>query len=170
MKFVGLSGGIGSGKSTVADSFARRHADVIDVDVLSRTIQRPGHAVFNAIVDRWGIDILNLDGTLNRTALGQIVFADAKELAALTGEITGPAIEAEIMARAGEHLGTDDVVVLEASTLEGGHRRIYGLEGVIVVDTPVEIAVRRVVEQRGMAEEDVRARITPTDPRPPPAC
>lgn len=159
MKFVALSGGIGSGKSTVATALAERGADVIDVDRLSREIQRPGHPVFDAIVERWGRRILTPEGELDRPALGRIVFADAAELAVLTRDITGPAIEVEIIERASRHLGTDGVVILEAPLLLGGDRRIYGLEGVIVVDVPVGTAVARLVQQRGMDKADVMARV-----------
>ena len=86
------------------------------------------------------------------------MFADAEELAVLTGKITGPAIEATLVERARTHLNSDDVVVLEAATILGGVRRIYGMEGVIHVDVPAETAFARFVA-RGMAEADARARM-----------
>lgn len=159
MKFVGLGGGIGAGKSTVGNALAQRGAVIIDVDRLSREIQQPGSPVFDAIVDRWGPAVVGPDGQLDRQALGRIVFADSAELAVLTNEITAPAITRTIVERASAHLGTGTVVVLEAAPLLGGPRRLYGLEGVIAVDVPIEVALIRLVERRGMTEEDARARI-----------
>ena len=159
VKFVGLGGGIGAGKSTVGTALAKRGAVIIDVDRLSREIQRPGSPVFDAIVDRWGPAVVGPDGQLDRPALGRIVFADSAELAVLTNEITAPAISRAIVERASAHLGTTTVVVLESASLLGGPRRLYGLEGLIAVDVPTEIALTRLVERRGMTEDDARARI-----------
>jgi dephospho-CoA kinase len=158
MKFVGVGGGIGSGKSTVSAALARRGAHVIDVDVVSREVQRPGTPVFDAIVQRWGRQIVGSNGELDRVALGRIVFADAEQLALLTGSITGPAIEAVLVERARAHLGSDDVVVVEAAMFLGGDRRMYGMEGVIDVDVPPETAIARLVV-RGMPDGDARARM-----------
>jgi len=159
VKFAGLSGGIGAGKSTVAAGLARRGAVVIDVDRLSREIERPGEPVFDAIVARWGPAILTPDGQIDRPALGRVVFADPAELAVLTARITGPAIAAALVERASTYVDTDRVVVLEAAMLQGGDRCLYGMKGVAVVDAPIETAVRRLVDGRGMTESDARTRI-----------
>jgi dephospho-CoA kinase len=158
MKFVGVGGGIGSGKSTVSASLAQRGAYVIDVDDISRQVQRSGTPVFDAIVERWGCQVVAPNGELDRVALGRMVFADAEELAVLTASITGPAIEAVLLERARAHLGTDDVVVVEAALILGGDQRMYGMEGVIHVDVPAQTAVARLVA-RGMHEDDARARL-----------
>jgi dephospho-CoA kinase len=158
VKFVGVGGGIGSGKSTVSAALAERGAYVIDVDDISRQVQRPGTPVFAAIVERWGRQVVAPNGELDRVALGRIVFADAGELAVLTASITGPAIEAVLLERARAHLGTDDVVVVEAALILGGDRRMYGMEGVIHIDVPAETAVARLVA-RGMDEGDARTRL-----------
>jgi dephospho-CoA kinase len=158
MKFVGVGGGIGSGKSTVSAALTRRGAHVIDVDQISRDVQRAGTPVFDDIVARWGNAVVGTDGELDREALGRIVFADAEELAVLTGKITGPAIETALIERALTHLHTDNVVVLEAATILGGLHRIYGMEGVIHVDVPAETALSRLVA-RGMPQADARARM-----------
>jgi dephospho-CoA kinase len=134
---------------------------VIDADVLSRDLQQPGQPLFDRIVARWGDGILAGDGTLDRAALGRIVFADAEQLAELTA-MAAPVTEQELVDRARRHLGTDDVVVAEAAMYVGP---LYGMEGLIVVDTPVEVAVRRLVEQRGMPEDDARARVARQLPR-----
>jgi dephospho-CoA kinase len=158
VKFVGVGGGIGSGKSTVSAALAQRGADVIDVDEVSRQVQRSGTPVFDAIVQRWGRQVIAPDGELDRVALGRIVFADAEELAVLTEAITGPAIEVVLLERARAHLATDAVVVVEAALIFGGDRRMYGMEGVIHVDVPADTAVARLVA-RGMDEDDARARL-----------
>jgi dephospho-CoA kinase len=158
VKFVGVGGGIGSGKSTVSAALAERGAYVIDVDDISRQVQRSGTPAFRAIVERWGSQLVAPNGELDRLALGRIVFADAAELAVLTASITGPAIEAVLLERARAHLGTDDVVVVEAALILGGDRRMYGMEGVIHVDVSPETAVVRLVA-RGMDEDDARARL-----------
>jgi dephospho-CoA kinase len=161
MKFVGLSGGIGSGKSTVAAKLAARGAHVIDADVLSRELQQPGKPLFDQIVARWGDRVLDADGRLDREALGRIVFADREQLAELT-MMAAPITEQELVERALLHRGTDDVVVAEAAMYL---RPMYGMEGLIVVDTPIEVAVSRLVCQRGMPEEDARARVASQLPR-----
>ena len=158
MKFVGVGGGIGSGKSTVSAALAERGAYVIDVDDISRQVQRSGTPAYRAIVERWGSQLVAPNGELDRVTLGRIVFADAAELAVLTASITGPAIEAVLLERARAHLGTDDVVVVEAALILGGDRRMYGMEGVIHVDVSPETAVVRLVA-RGMDEDDARARL-----------
>ncbi|HEY7106722.1 MAG TPA: dephospho-CoA kinase [Acidimicrobiia bacterium] len=161
MKFVALSGGIGTGKSTVASMFVERGAHVIDADALSRDLQQPGQPLFDRIVARWGAGVLDCDGRLDRPALGRIVFADREELAELTA-MAGPITERELVRRARLHVGTGDVVVAEAAMYLGP---LYGMNGLIVVDAPAEVAVTRLVERRGMPPEDARARIASQLPR-----
>jgi dephospho-CoA kinase len=157
MKFVGLTGGIGSGKSAVGELLSSRGAAVIDVDLLSRRVQEPGRPAYVAMVDRWGSRILLDDSSLNRRAVAELVFAEPDEMTALH-RMTGTAIEAEIYREAEAFEPMDRVVVLETALFTGGSR-LYGIEGVVVVDTPPEVAVERLVRQRGMAEDDARARL-----------
>jgi len=161
MKFVGLSGGIGSGKSTVAAKLAARGAHVIDADVLSRELQQPGQPLFDQIVARWGTSILDSDGRLDREALGRIVFADQKQLAELT-MMAAPVTEQELVRRALLHQTTDAVVVAEAAMYLVP---MYGMKGLVVVDTPVDVAVSRLVQHRGIADPDARARVASQLPR-----
>lgn len=161
VKLVGLSGGIGCGKSTVAERLRRLGADTIDVDLLNRELQQPGLPLFEQIVERWGDRVVAPDGQLDRPALSRIVFQDRAELAALT-MMAAPITEAELVRRAARHEGTDDVVVYEAAMFLG---KQYGMEGLIVVDTPPEVALERLVTQRGMPEADARARIGSQIPR-----
>jgi dephospho-CoA kinase len=153
---IGLTGGIGSGKSTVSGLLAERGAVVIDADALTRELQQPGTPVLAAMVERFGDGILAPDGTLDRQAVADIVFADSDALADL-GKIVHPAVGAEIARRLQEEADTDHVVVLDVPLLvESGRDDMAAL---VVVDVDPEIAVRRLVEQRGMREDDARARM-----------
>jgi dephospho-CoA kinase len=156
MKLVGLTGGIGSGKTTVGALLVARGAVLVDADALVRELQQPGTEVFAAMVARFGDRILAADGTLDRQVVADIVFNDPEELKALNA-IVHPAVGVEIFRRIEEQTTTDNVVVLDIPLLVEGGR--YKVGGVLVVDTPVEVAVRRLVEQRGMDEADARARI-----------
>lgn len=158
MLVVGLTGGIGSGKSTVSARLAAKGAVVVvDADAVVHELQRPGTAVFEAMVDRFGNGIVAADGSLDRAAVADIVFNDPDALADLNG-IVHPAVGAEIVRRIGELSATDAVVVLDVPLMVESARG-YPLAGLIVVDVDPEVAVRRLVEQRGMHEDDVRARM-----------
>ena len=155
---VGLTGGIGSGKSTVSAMLAERGAVVVDADAVAREVQAPGAAAYDAMVARFGAGVLRPDGTVDRPALAAIVFADRRALADLNA-ITHPAIGAGIAARLAALAGTDDLVVLDVPLLLESKSLRPDLAGVVVVDAPVDVAVERLVGQRGMAEDDARARI-----------
>lgn len=153
---IGLTGGIGSGKSTVSAMLAQRGAVVIDADAITRDLQRPGTPVLAAMVDRFGPEILATDGTLDRQAVADIVFHDAVALSDL-GAIVHPSVGEEIARRLQEEAGGDRMVVLDVPLLvESGRADMAAL---LVVDVDPEIAVRRLVEQRGMDEADARARM-----------
>jgi dephospho-CoA kinase len=154
---VGLTGGIGSGKSTVSALLAAKGAVVVDADAVVHELQRPGTAVFEAMVDRFGNGIVAADGSLDRSAVADIVFNDPDDLADLNG-IVHPAVGAEIVRRMDELSTTDAVVVLDVPLMVESARG-YPVAGLIVVDVDPEVAVRRLVEQRGMREDDARARI-----------
>jgi dephospho-CoA kinase len=154
---VGLTGGIGSGKSTVSALLAAKGAVVVDADAVVHDLQRPGTAVFEAMVDRFGNAIVAADGSLDRSAVAAIVFNDPDALADLNG-IVHPAVGAEIVRRMDELSTTDAVVVLDVPLMVESARG-YPVAGLIVVDVDPEVAVRRLVEHRGMREDDARARI-----------
>jgi dephospho-CoA kinase len=156
VKLIGLTGGIGAGKSTVSSRLRARGAVIVDADAITKELQQPGTEVFAAMVARLGDRIVAADGTLDRQAVADIVFNDPEELKALNA-IVHPAVGVEIFKRIEERTTTDDVVVLDIPLLVEGGR--YKVGGVLVVDTPVEVAVQRLVELRGMAEADARARI-----------
>jgi dephospho-CoA kinase len=156
VKLVGLTGGIGSGKSTVSRLLAERGAVIVDADVITREVQAPRQPVFDAIVERFGPTVVAADGNLDRPALAAMVFGDTAALKDLNS-IVHPAVNAEIVRRADAQRDTDGVVVLDVPLMVEGNR--YRVAGMIVVDTPVDTAVERVVSQRGMTEADVRARL-----------
>jgi len=163
MVVVGLTGGIGSGKSTVAAMLADRGALVIDADRLAREAVAAGTAGHRAVVDRFGPDVVADDGSLDRRALAGLVFAHPSALADLNS-IVHPPVRAAIADRLGELAGTDAVVVLEIPLLiESG--RSYGESAVIVVDCPEDVALRRLVGGRGMDQADARRRMAAQMPR-----
>jgi dephospho-CoA kinase len=153
---VGLTGGIGSGKSTVAARLAEHGATLIDSDRVAREVVAVGTEGLAAVVDTFGREVLAADGSLDRAALAAIVFHDDTQRTRLNA-IVHPLIgerTARLLAEAAE----DAVVVHDVPLLvENGLAPVYHL--VVVVDTPVEERVRRLVSSRGMAEADVRARI-----------
>ena len=153
---IGLTGSIGSGKSTVAALLVERGAVLLDADAIVREIQQPGTPVFTAMVEHWGDDIVADDGTLNRQAVADRVFGDADELAALNA-IVHPAVADEMTRRRKALASTDATVILDIPLLvESGHE---GLAGIIVVDVDPELAVERLMTHRGFTETDARGRI-----------
>jgi dephospho-CoA kinase len=153
---VGLTGGIGSGKSTVSAMLAEKGALILDADAITRELQQPGHKVFDAMVDRFGSGIVAADGSLDRPAVATIVFADQQARKDLEA-IVHPAVGAEMLNRMQAVADTDHVVVYDVPLLVESARKGYG--AVIVVDVDPDVAVQRLVEQRGMDEVDARARI-----------
>lgn len=136
---------------------AERGAVVVDADRLARDAVAVGTDGFRAVVDRFGSEVVAADGSLDRRALAGVVFDDPAALADLNA-IVHPPVRAAIARRVAELAGTDAVVVLEIPLLvESG--RSYGASRVIVVDCPEDVAVRRLVDRRGMDEADARRRI-----------
>jgi dephospho-CoA kinase len=155
---VGLTGGIGSGKSAVSAGLAGYGAVVIDADAIAREVVEPGTPGLAAVVEEFGEGVLDADGGLDRARLGEIVFADQARLARLNA-IVHPLVgerSAELMARA-EADGAPVVVYDVPLLVENGLESLYDV--VVVVDTPDEVRVRRVSQTRGMDPEQVRARI-----------
>lgn len=156
MILVGLTGGIGSGKSTVSSLLSEHGAVIIDADVLVRELQAPGSAVLARMAERFGAHIIFDDGSLDRRAVAEIVFNDESALKALN-DIVHPVLAVEVTRRIEAARGTDDVVVLDFPLL--AERPRVGLSATVVVDVPVETAVERLVASRGMDDNDARARI-----------
>ncbi len=160
MRLVGLTGGIGAGKSTVSEMLASRGAVIVDADRIARELQEPGSPVLLSMVERFGEQILNADGSLNRAAVASLVFgsddASRQALADLNGMVH-PAMQDEIRRRIEAERDTDRIVVLDFPLLAENPRN--DLDATIVVDVDPEIAVARLVSARGMDETDARNRI-----------
>jgi len=153
---IGLTGGIGSGKSEVARRLAARGAVVIDADRIAREVVEPGTPGLARVVATFGEGVLRPDGSLNREKLGAIVFADPDKLASLNA-IVHPLV-GERVARAQSEADADAIVVYDVPLLaENKLAPMYDV--VIVVDAPDEVRIARLAEHRGMPEQDAKARI-----------
>lgn len=155
---IGLTGGIGSGKSTVADLLSSEGFLIVDADQVARDIVEPGQPALAELVEAFGEDILKPDGTLDRPGLAAKAFI-SEEQTALLNAITHPRIAEESARRFAEAEARGDKVAVYDMPLlvEKGLNRKMDL--VIVVDVEVEERVRRLVAKRGLSEEDVRRRI-----------
>jgi dephospho-CoA kinase len=156
MILVGLTGGIGSGKSTVSERLARRGAVILDADAITREVQLPGSPLLAELAEAFGSHVLAADGSLDRAAVAKIVFEDPEALKKLN-TIVHPAVGREMNARILAERSTDHVVVLDIPLLTENPRE--GLQGRIVVDVPVETQLERLIAHRGFDEADARARI-----------
>ena len=155
-----ITGGIGSGKSTVAAMFARLGAVIIDADAISRDLMRPTENTLSAVVAEFGPDILHPDGTLNRPALAALVFSNEDARTRLNN-IVHPAVRARadaLVEQAWRAPGFSGIIIDDIPLLAETNRAAE-FDGVIVVRTSLEKRLSRLTETRGMAEEDARARI-----------
>ena len=156
---VGLTGGIGSGKSEVSRLLRRLGALVIDADVLAREVVAPGSEGLAAVADAFGSDVLADDGSLDRAAVAAVVFVDPEARSRLEAIIhprvcaRAAQLEAEAWASNPDAVVVHDVPLL----VETGQADRY--DTVVVVDVPIETQVARLVAQRGMPREEARARI-----------
>ncbi|RYV52760.1 dephospho-CoA kinase [Pengzhenrongella frigida] len=159
MQRIGLTGGIAAGKSVVAGRLAELGAVVIDADRLAREAVRPGSVGLDQVVEAFGPEILASDGSLDREALGHVVFADPAALARLNA-IVHPIVRrlaAEREAAAGA-ADAGAVVVHDIPLLiETGQAQAFHL--LVVVHTPAELRVRRLMTERGLTEQEARSRI-----------
>jgi dephospho-CoA kinase len=160
---VGLTGGVASGKSTVSAILAELGAVVIDADVLAREVVAPGTDGLAAVVAAFGDDVLAPDGSLDRPALGAIVFGDEgrrRELEGRRRELEG-IIHPRVRARAAEieAEATPSAVVVHDIPLLTETGQASSFDAVIVVDVPVETQLARMVELRGMSQGEAEARV-----------
>ncbi len=158
MLLVGLTGGIGTGKSTVAARLAERGAVVVDADVLGREAVAPGTAGFENVVKRFGKRLVDPStGGLDRNALAATVFADEMARRDLEA-IIHPEVGRRLAETVGRYRDSDAILVFDAPLIvEGGFADMVDV--LVVVTSKAEEQVRRLMELRGMAEDDVRARI-----------
>jgi dephospho-CoA kinase len=151
---VGLSGGIGSGKSTVARALSRRGAIVIDADAIAREVVEPGEPGLAAVVERFGPEVLDGDGRLDRPKLAALVFDDAAARAGLNA-IVHPLVAAETARRIAA-APSDAVVVIDVPLLVEAARS--GYDAVVIVEAPEAVRLERLVG-RGMSPDDARRRM-----------
>ena len=161
MLVVGLTGGMGVGKSTVGGLLSDLGAEVIDVDALGRKILEPGGLAVSAVVERFGPTVAETDGSINRAALAEIVFGNAEQLTALE-EISHPAIN-EMLDQTVDSLGISDAIVVYdmAVLVESrlGYDTKHPYEVVVVVEAPMADRLERLQQQRGIEPKDALARI-----------
>ncbi|PFG28809.1 dephospho-CoA kinase [Corynebacterium renale] len=158
MKILGLTGGIGSGKSTVSRMLAEAGFTIVDADKIARLVVEFGQPALTELAEAFGPDILSDDGTLNRGLLARRAFASPEATAQLNS-ITHPRIEQERRRQfaQAEKAGANWVVYDMPLLIEqGAHKDV---DYVVVVDVPVDIRVERLIRSRGMDESDARKRI-----------
>lgn len=155
---IGLTGGIGSGKTTVADLLRSHGLPIIDADLIARDIVKPGQPALAELAQAFGHDILNEDGSLNRSLLATRAFVDAEHIE-LLNSITHPRIQAETARRfaVAESAGEKAVVYDMPLLVDNGLHEAMDL--VVVVDVDAETRVARLVAWRGLTEEDARRRL-----------
>lgn len=158
MPLYALTGGIAAGKSTVAAEFTKRGALVIDADQIVRDLQQPGTAVFDAIVERFGAEVVASDGMLDRPALGARVFGDEDALADLNA-IVHPAVRKESRRRIEAALVDPATLVIYDIPLLVETSRVGEWEGVILADAPAALREQRLIELRGMSPQEAHARV-----------
>jgi dephospho-CoA kinase len=159
MPLIALTGGIASGKSTIARRLAEHGAVIVDADAIVREVQSPGSPVLAAIAAEFGSDVIRADGSLDRAALGGRVFGDPDRIARLNA-IVHPAVRTESARRFAEALAADpDAVVVYDVPLLVEARADDPWELIVVAHAPADVRARRLVELRGMTAEDAAARI-----------
>lgn len=158
MLAVGLTGGIGTGKSAVAELLVAKGALLVDADVIAREVVAPGGPAYQPMIDRFGSGILDGQRKIDRPTVAAIVFGDPRALADLNA-ITHPAIGAAMIERRDQIAGDDNIVVLDIPLLKPMHRKMLSLAAVVVVDAPMDAVLDRLINDRGMSRADAEARI-----------
>lgn len=157
MLLVGLTGGIGSGKSTVAAMLLERGAELIDADEISREIVEPGEEAWGKIVEHFGDEILREDGRLDRDKLAAIVFADEAQRSVLN-QITHPRVMDRMAQRMAVLADTDAIVVCDVPLLtERGSQNLFQI--IVVVEAAEEVRIERLMDSRGYTREQAVERI-----------
>ena len=157
MILIGLTGGIGCGKSEVSRLLENRGAVIVDADLIVRELQQPGAEIFLRMVEMFGDKVVAADGSLNRAAVANEVFKDAETLGKLN-LLIHPVVRRVMNERVESYRSTDEVVVLDIPLLVENPRE--GLDGILVVDLDPQIAIDRIVDQRKMSIDDAKARVS----------
>jgi len=162
VRIIGLTGGIAAGKSTVSSRWAEHGAVVVDADRLARDAVAPGSRGLAAVAERFGPSVIAPDGSLDRPALGAVVFADADARADLEA-ITHPEVWrlAQAAFAAAESADPDSVVVYDVPLLaEARGSRPLRIDTVVVVDAPAAQRIERLVAHRGMTRDEAERRVS----------
>ena len=157
MILIGLTGGIGCGKSEVSRLLENRGAVIVDADLIVRELQQPGAEIFLRMVEMFGDEVVAADGSLDRAAVANEVFKDAETLGKLN-LLIHPVVRRVMNERVESYRNTDEVVVLDIPLLVENPRE--GLDGILVVDLDPQIAIERIVDQRKMSIDDAKARVS----------
>lgn len=161
MHLIALTGGIASGKSTVARRWQEYGAVVVDADALAREVVEPGSPVLDQIAQRFGPQVISDDGSLNRSALGALVFGDIDAREALNG-ITHPAISRLAQSRfdAAARSDAESIVVYDIPLLVESAQSLKRFELVVTVEADPEVRVQRLIDHRGMVRAEAEGRVT----------
>ena len=157
MILIGLTGGIGCGKSEVSRLLENRGAVIVDADLIVRELQQPGAEIFLRMVEMFGDEVVAADGSLDRAAVANEVFKDTETLSKLN-LLIHPVVRRVMNERVESYRSTDEVVVLDIPLLVENPRE--GLDGILVVDLDPQIAIERIVDQRKMSIDDAKARVS----------
>lgn len=158
MLAVAITGGIGAGKSALAELYVERGASLVDSDVIAREVVEPGTATLAALVERFGDVILTPEGALDRQRLADLAFVDTESVAALNA-IVHPAIGAEMAARREAVRAAEGICLFAIPLLTPDHTNVLDLQRIVVVDCPIDVAIERLVAYRGFSPADAAARI-----------
>ena len=158
MLAVGLTGGIGAGKSALADLYVERGATLVDSDLIAREVVATGSPTLSALVEHFGAAILAEDASLDRQALARIAFASPEQVEVLNS-IVHPAIRDELVAQREAARDREGICIFAIPLLTVDHTNSLDLHKIVVVDCPVDVAIDRLIEYRGFDAADAAARI-----------
>jgi dephospho-CoA kinase len=152
MLIIGLTGGIGSGKTAVSDRFAALGVPVVDTDLISRQLVEPGHPLLQSIIREFGDSYLDTSGHLDRPALGKLIFSDPQARYKLES-ILHPAIRREAQKQMDQLQANYAILVIPLLAENGAN---YSLDRVLVVDTPESLQIERVMQRDGSSRKSVQ--------------
>lgn len=155
---IGLTGSIGTGKSTIANKFKKLNIPVIDADIIAREVVEPNKEAYNEIVKAFGREILQVDETIDRKRLGEIVFSDDKKRKQLN-DIIHPAIRKEMIKQRDEYVAVNERCVVLDIPLLYESKLAHFVEKVIVVSTSRENQLKRILQRDHITEEEALQRI-----------